>query len=60
MGKILEDFTNSIVFFNKPLFGIVHGRVTGFTFTMLAHFDFVFASEDAIFQAPFIRIMQTP
>jgi len=42
--------------FKKPLIAAVHGKAVGMGVTLLPHFDLVFASDDASFLTPFVRL----
>src|SRR5882762_6447791 len=47
---------NALIRFGKPLVAAVHGVAIGGGTTILTHFDFVYASESARFQIPFINL----
>src|SRR5258708_6285246 len=74
-GNDLEDFAknppgpgdrpqarliNALIRFSKPLVAAVHGVAIGGGTTILTHFDFVYASESARFQIPFINLALVP
>src|SRR3954454_12083618 len=74
-GNDLEDFAknppapgdspqarliNALINFSKPLVAAVHGVAIGGGTTILAHFDFVYASENTKFQIPFINLALVP
>src|SRR4051795_2195246 len=74
-GNDLEDFAknppgpgdspqarliNALIDFSKPLVAAVHGVAIGGGTTILAHFDFVYASENTKFQIPFINLALVP
>ncbi len=42
--------------FPKPLIAAVHGQAVGMGVTLLPHFDMVYASDDASFLTPFVRL----
>ena len=46
--------------FSKPLVAAVRGAAVGSGTTMLLHFDFVYAAENAIFQMPFVNLALVP
>jgi enoyl-CoA hydratase/carnithine racemase len=45
---------------DKPLVGVVRGAAVGSGATMLTYFDFVYASQNARFQYPFINLALVP
>jgi len=51
---------NAFVVFEKPIVAAVHGAAIGGGTTMLTHCDFVYASETAKFQMPFINLALVP
>jgi len=51
---------NAFVAFEKPIVAAVHGAAVGGGTTMLTHCDFVYASETAKFQMPFINLALVP
>ena len=74
-GNDLQDFMNSpptssdtpvfyfmraLLDFPKPLIAGVDGPAVGIGTTMLLHCDFVYATEEALFQMPFIRLGLVP
>jgi enoyl-CoA hydratase/carnithine racemase len=74
-GNDLEDFLknppgsgdspqarliNALIRFSKPLVAAVHGVAIGGGTTILTHFDFVYAAENARFQIPFINLALVP
>src|ERR1700690_3967788 len=74
-GNDLEDFAknppgpgespqaqliHALINFDKPLVAAVHGAAVGSGTTMLTHCDFVYASESAKFQMPFINLAVVP
>ena len=74
-GNDLEDFLknpmgpgdspqsrliNALINFEKPIVAAVHGFAIGGGTTMLTHCDFVYASETAKFQMPFINLALVP
>jgi enoyl-CoA hydratase/carnithine racemase len=50
----------AFVNFDKPLVAAVHGAAIGGGTTMLTHCDFIYASESAKFQMPFINLAIVP
>jgi enoyl-CoA hydratase/carnithine racemase len=74
-GNDLEDFLknpigpgdspqsrliDALINFDKPIVAAVHGAAIGGGTTMLTHCDFVYASETAKFQMPFINLALVP
>ena len=57
---MLLNLIFSISGFDKPLLAVCQGITVGFTFTMLPFFDRVWATSNATFQAPFVKILQGP
>jgi enoyl-CoA hydratase/carnithine racemase len=55
-ASLMEAFVN----FDKPLVAAVRGSAIGGGTTMLTHCDFVYASESAKFQMPFINLGLVP
>lgn len=46
--QVLE-IADSVINFPKPLISLVQGNTTGFMFTLMAMFDVVLVTEDAVF-----------
>lgn len=55
-----ERFINYLITYPKVMIAGVNGMSIGVSFTMLALFDIVLASDSAFFQVPFIQTHQTP
>ena len=51
---------DAFIAFEKPIVAAVHGAAVGGGTTMLTHCDFVYASETAKFQMPFINLALVP
>lgn len=60
MIEKFEQFIKYLINYPKVLIGAVNGMSIGVSFTMLALFDIVLASDTAFFQVPFIQTHQTP
>jgi enoyl-CoA hydratase/carnithine racemase len=56
VGSPQARFTDALIAFGKPLVAAVHGAAVGGGTTMLLHFDFVYAAENAKFQMPFVNL----
>ena len=56
----VRDFIGSIMNSKKPTIMFVRGRCLGMTFTIMSNADFVYCTEDASFQTPFMRSFQSP
>ena len=54
------DFLKIIANCQKPLVAAVGGKAIGIGTTLLLHFDFVIATEDAQFQLPFVNLGLSP
>jgi enoyl-CoA hydratase/carnithine racemase len=74
-GNDLEDFIknppaagespqsrliHALINFEKPLVAAVQGAAIGGGMTMLAHCDFVYAGDNAMFQLPFVNLALVP
>jgi enoyl-CoA hydratase/carnithine racemase len=59
-GSPQARLMNALINFDKPLIAAVHGAAIGGGTTMLTHCDFVYASESAKFQMPFINLALVP
>ncbi|MFI4917935.1 MAG: enoyl-CoA hydratase/isomerase family protein [Legionellales bacterium] len=55
-AKLMEAFINC----KKPIVAAVQGSAVGSGTTMLTHCDFIYASENAKFQMPFINLALVP
>jgi peroxisomal 3,2-trans-enoyl-CoA isomerase len=56
----LKNYGKAWINSEKPIFALVQGRVIGMSFTMLAHFDKIFAVKDTTFKSPFVVSGQGP
>ena len=65
-GKIQPEniavfrFLNTLVDNEKPLIAAVQGNAIGIGLTLMLHCDFAYATENAVFQSPFIDLGVTP
>ena len=55
-----KQMIDALRLLDKPLVGAVRGAAIGSGATMLTYFDFVYASENAKFQYPFINLALVP
>ena len=53
-------FIDALMNFDKPLIAAVHGAAVGSGTTMLTYCDFVYATENAVFQMPFVNLGLVP
>jgi enoyl-CoA hydratase/carnithine racemase len=59
-GSPQARLADALITFSKPLVAAVHGAAVGSGTTMLLHFDFVYAAENAKFQMPFVNLALVP
>ena len=59
-GNLMERFIDAFIDFEKPLIAVVNGHAVGILVTTLGLCDFVIATNDATFHAPFGSTAQTP
>jgi enoyl-CoA hydratase/carnithine racemase len=59
-GSAVVDFLHMISRYSKPMIAAVGGPAIGIGTTLLLHCDMVLASEDAIFQMPFVNLGVCP
>jgi enoyl-CoA hydratase/carnithine racemase len=59
-GSPQSRLIEALINFDKPIVVAVHGFAIGGGTTMLTHCDFVYASESAKFQMPFINLALVP
>ena len=55
-----RQFMGAVMALQKPLVAEVNGAAVGIGTTLLLHCDFVYASEDAFFQLPFVKLGLCP
>ena len=56
----MENFIDAFIDLEKPLIAVVNGHAVGILVTTLGLCDFVIATNDATFHAPFGSTAQTP
>ncbi len=59
-GSAAVDFLQDIAKFTKPIIASVGGPAIGIGTTLLLHCDLVLASEEAVFQMPFVNLGACP
>ena len=60
VGSPQARFADALISFSKPLVAAVHEAAVGGGTTMLLHFDFMYAAENAKFQMPFVNLALVP
>ena len=56
----VRNYIGSIMNSKKPTIMMVRGRCLGMTFTIQSNADFIYCTEDATFQTPFMKSFQSP
>lgn len=59
-SRLLNRLTEALIKSKKPIIALVEGKNIGFTFTMLALIDKIFAVQNSSFTAPLVSSGQGP
>ena len=60
VSLIVQEFVESVIKSQKPIFSLVDGKAIGFGFTVLALFDKNFVTEKSSYMAPLVKLAQGP